>query len=289
MAGHENNTNNGTIFSIDALLPSQMALKAEDVGVAKANLDNFQVFLLAVLAGAFIAFASQFYTISIVDTEKFVGYGITRIIGGLAFSLGLILVVIGGAELFTGNNLKVMALASGRVTISQVLRNWIIVYIGNFVGSVGVVYGVYLTGQHSFAGSHIGAAALNIAEAKCALPFVPALFRGIFCNIFVCLAVWLCYSARSNTDKVLCIMFPITAFVAAGFEHCVANMYFIPMGLLLKSNGSFLASIGRTAADFSHLSMRGLISNLIPVTIGNIIGGSVLVGVIYWLIYRRKK
>ncbi len=281
--------NNGWEFGIEALLPPQMALKAEEVGIAKANLDALQTFLLAVLAGAFIAMASQFYTLSTIDTEKFLGYGLTRIIGGLAFSLGLVLVIIGGAELFTGNNLKVMALASGKITAAQLLRNWIIVYAGNFAGSIATAYGMYLTGQHTFADSHIGDAAIHLAQAKCAIPFTAALFRGIYCNVFVCLAIWLCYSARSNTDKVLCIIFPITAFVAAGFEHCVANMYFIPMGLLLKSDANFLSSIDKQSADFGGLSMKGLFANLIPVTIGNIIGGAVLVGAVYWLIYRRKK
>ncbi|MCD4830793.1 MAG: formate/nitrite transporter family protein [Anaerohalosphaeraceae bacterium] len=274
--------------SIDAILPAQMAKKAEDIGVAKANLSNAQLLLLAILAGAFIAFAAQFYTIVMVGAGDTLGFGLSKLVGGLAFSLGLILVIIAGAELFTGNNLKVMALASGKITFKQLLRNWVIVYVGNFVGSVITAVGIYLTEQFTLADNGVGVMAINIANAKCGLEFTPALMSGVYCNVFVCLAVWLCFSARSNTDKVLCIIFPITAFVACGFEHCIANMYFIPIGMLLKTNAAFLGAIGKTSADFANVSTWGFLSNILPVTIGNIIGGAVIVGATYWLIYRKN-
>ncbi len=275
-------------FSLDALLPAEMAVKAENIGVKKVRLSITQKLLLSILAGAFIAFAGDFYIITSVDTAQVVGFGLAKLIGGLAFSLGLILVIIGGAELFTGNNLKVMALASGKLTIREVLWNWLLVYAGNLIGSVITVYGLYLTRQYEMADGAVAALALKIANGKCALPFSTALFRGIYCNVFVCLAIWLCFSARTNTDKILCIIFPITAFVAAGFEHSVANMFFIPMGMLLKSNGELLSRLGLLASDFSALNLVGCIKNLTAVTIGNIIGGGLLVGTVYWLIYRSK-
>lgn len=278
----------GNSFSLDALLPPEMAVKAENIGVKKVRLSFTQKMLLSILAGAFIAFAGDFYTVISVGTSDAVGFGLSKFIGGLAFSLGLVLVIIGGAELFTGNNLKVMALASGKLTLWEVLWNWTLVYIGNLIGSLITVYGLYLTRQYEMADGAVAVLALKIANGKCALPFSTALFRGIYCNVFVCLAIWLCFSARTNTDKILCIIFPITAFVAAGFEHSVANMFFIPMGMVLKSNAGLLSRLDVLASDFSALNLAGCAKNLAAVTIGNIIGGGLLVGAVYWLIYRSK-
>lgn len=275
-------------IDIDALLPPQIAIKAEEIGVKKVKQNIIQTLLLSFLAGAFIGFAALFYTTTITGGAD-LPFGVKKMLGGLAFCLGLVLVVIAGAELFTGNNLKVMALASGKISPLQLSKSWLLVYIGNLIGSVATAYGIYLTGQYAMADYEVGRLAINIANAKCQLPFIAALFRGIYCNVLVCLAVWLCLSARSSTDKILCILFPITAFVACGFEHCVANMYFIPMGMILKADSGFLASIGTNASDYAALSMQGFIKNLIPVTIGNIIGGAILVGAVYWLVYRFGK
>jgi formate/nitrite transporter len=199
--------------------------------------------------------------------------------------------VVAGAELFTGNNLIIMAWADKKITTFQVLRNWVLVYAGNLVGSVVVAGLMFFTRQYSFGGGQLGLTALNIANAKTSLDFGQALALGIMCNLLVCLAVWLCFSARTTTDKILSIIFPITAFVAAGFEHSIANMYFIPIGMFIKAGApaGFWQSIGKTAADFPYLTWGNfLFANLIPVTVGNVIGGSVMVGLVYWFIYIRK-
>ncbi|HSM55916.1 MAG TPA: formate transporter FocA [Candidatus Sulfomarinibacteraceae bacterium] len=284
----ENNAQPG--FSIDALVPKQMAAKMEDVGVAKVGLGPLRMFALAILAGAFIALGAIFATTATTGAGGAVPFGITKVLGGLVFSLGLILVVGAGAELFTGNNLIVMAWASGKVSTGRLLRNWSIVYAGNFVGSILTAVMMFFSGQFTFAGGALGLNALAIADGKVHYTFVQALVLGIFCNALVCLAVWLAIGARSATDKILSIIFPISAFVAAGFEHSVANMYFIPIGLLIKggANEAFWSAVGRTPADFAGLTWGSFfINNLLPVTIGNIIGGGLMVGLVYWFIYLR--
>jgi formate transporter len=290
-------------ISFDALLPPAMANKAEDLGVKKANLKAANMFMLAVLAGAFIGIGAIFATtvaagsMSIKDAAGAAAfatglpYGIVRLLVGLSFTVGLILVVVGGAELFTGNTLITMAYASKKVTLGQLLRNWGIVYVGNLVGSILTAYIVFLGKQYSFGSGAIGLAALNIGEAKTALTFVQAVALGIMCNALVCMAVWMCYSARSTADKILAIIPPIACFVAAGFEHSIANMYFIPVSLFVKYSGDakFFETIGKTAADFPHLTWGNFfIANLLPVTIGNIIGGGIMVGLVYWFVYNRK-
>jgi formate/nitrite transporter len=276
-------------LSIDALVPREMARKAEDVGIGKARLDGPRLFALAVLAGSFISFGAMLSTIASAGLST-APYGVSRLFSGFVFSVGLILVVVGGAELFTGNHLLVMAWASRKVSAAAVLRNWLIVYAGNFAGSLLTAGLVFLSEEHMLGKGAVGAAALAVANAKCGLSFVPALARGILCNALVCLAVWLSMSARSSVDRIVSVVPPITAFVAAGFEHSVANMYFIPMGFLIQrlSPSSFWASIGADPASFSNLSMHGFfVRNLLPVTIGNLIGGVGLVGLVYWFIYLR--
>ncbi|MDT8897493.1 MAG: formate transporter FocA [Thermanaerothrix sp.] len=283
--------NNG--FTIDALMPPEMAQKAEAIGVKKANLDFWSMLALSVLAGAFIALGAIFATT--VSAGSTLPYGVTRLLTGLVFTLGLILVIVGGAELFTGNNLIIMAFTSGKVTLGALLRNWIIVYIGNFIGSVATALLVFLSGQYKFGNGAVGLNALNIANAKVNLEFVQAIALGILCNALVCLAVWLCYSARTTTDKILSIIPPISAFVAAGFEHSIANMYFIPIGLFIKewAPASFwklqaLVDAGKTLESYANLTWGNFfLANLLPVTIGNIIGGAFMVGLVYWFIYLR--
>ena len=279
-------------FSFDALLPAEMAEMAEKSGVRKANLDLASSFTLAVLAGAFIALGALFSTPVVAGASGSLTYGVTRLLAGAVFSLGLILVVVGGAELFTGNNLIVMAWASRRVSTGLLLRNWLVVYVGNFVGAVGTAILVYLGGQHLFGDGAVGAAALATANTKTGLGFVQAVALGTLCNTLVCLAVWLALSARSVADKVLAIVPPTAAFVAASFEHSIANMYFIPTGLFIKAGApeGFWTQIGKTAADYPHLTWeRFVVGNLVPVTIGNIIGGAVLVGIVYWFVYLRGR
>lgn len=273
--------------TIDAFPPPEMAERMENVGVKKANLDFWSMFALAVLAGSFIGLGAEFCTLVITDSG--LGFGLSKLLGGLVFSLGLILVIVAGAELFTGNNLIVMAWVSRKLTLGQLMRNWVIVYFGNLVGSLGTAILVYLTGQWTFASYHVGATALDIANAKVNLSFTEGLTRGILCNALVCLAVWLCLSGRSVTDKILAILFPITAFVASGFEHSIANMYFIPMGLLLKGEPQVVAAAGKVASDLVNLNLQGFTVNLISVTTGNIFGGGFMVAVVYWFIYRRPQ
>jgi len=281
-------------FSFDAFLPPAMASQAEGIGVKKASLDTLGMFALAILAGAFIGTGAIFCTTVLAGTGS-LPYGVQRLLGGLVFTLGLILVVVGGSELFTGNNLIIMAFMSGKIGISALLRNWVIVYTGNFIGSVVTALIMFISQQFTFGSGAIGLTALNIANAKIGLGFWQAVALGIMCNALVCMAVWLCFSARSTTDKILAIIPPISAFVAAGFEHSVANMYFIPIGLFIKSwaPDSFwalpaLADAGKTAASFANLTWGNFfVANLLPVTIGNIIGGAFMVGVIYWFIYLR--
>ncbi|OJX46913.1 MAG: formate transporter FocA [Chloroflexi bacterium 44-23] len=272
----------------DSILPAGIAKKAEEIGVRKVKTAPINVFLLAILAGAFIALGSVFYT-TVLAGSAALPYGMARFLGGLAFCLGLILVVLAGAELFTGNNLIVMAWASKSVGFADLLQNWGIVFLGNFVGAIGTAVLMLLTKQYTFGSSTVGETALKIATAKVHLGFGQAIVLGILCNSLVCLAVWLTYGARSSTDKILAIIFPISAFVAAGFEHSVANMYLVPFGLLVQQfDPSFVVSLG------DKVNLAGLtwgaffLKNLLPVTIGNIIGGAGLVGIIYWVIYLRR-
>ena len=222
---------------IDALLPAEIAEKAEEVGINKARLDVVSLVALAVLAGAFIALGAMFATTVLAGADGVIPFGVSRLLAGIVFGLGLILCVLGGAELFTGNNLMVMAWAAGKLPLATMLRAWTIVYIGNFIGAVGTALLVFLSGQYLAGHGSVATVVLNIAAAKIALPFGQALFLGILCNVLVCLAVWLALGARTTTDKVLAVLFPVSAFVAAGFEHSVANMYFIPLGLFVKAWG----------------------------------------------------
>ncbi len=272
----------------DALPPPEVAHKAEDVGVAKAGLPTLTKFTPAVLAGAFIALGAIFST-TVAAGGSSLPFGVARLLAGLAFSLGLILVVVAGAELFTGNNLIVMAWASRRVSSARLLRNWGIVYVGNFVGALGTAGLMLAARQYEFGKGEVGVTALSIGAAKTGLGFWQAIALGILCNALVCLAVWLTYTARTTTDRILAVVPPITAFVAAGFEHSVANMYFIPYALLVKDHTNFVAGASGEP-DLSHLTVwRFLLHNLLPVTIGNVIGGGILVGAVYWFAYSRPQ
>ena len=270
----------------DAYQPAQMVCRLEDACTAKTSRDTLSVALLGVLAGFFIGLGAIFCTL--VTTDIGLGFGLGKLLGGLAFSLGLVLVVVAGAELFTGNSLIVAPWLSTRVSGSALLRNWGIVYLANFAGAlilVGVIFGARFW---ALGGYGVGANALMIAAGKTSLAFGPALCRGILCNILVCLAVWMCLAARSVTEKILAIVFPITAFVACGFEHSIANMFFIPMGMAMAGQAEVVQAAGATASQIANVNMLGLIHNLVPVTIGNVIGGS-SVGVIYWLVFLRKQ
>jgi formate/nitrite transporter len=290
--------------TFEALLPATMAVRAEESGVKKAATDKLSLMVLSVLGGAFISFGAIFATtvtagaISAVAGDGATSltaalpYGVVRLMGGLVFTLGLILVIVGGAELFTGNTMIVMAWANRKVTSHALLLNWTIAFVGNFAGAFLTAGLMFYTTQYTFGNGAVGLNALMTAHAKTSLEFVPALALGIMCNVLVCLAVWMCYGARSFLDKIATIVPPIAAFAAAGFEHCIANVYFIPMALFIKAGApdSFWTSIGRIPSDFPTLTWGNfLVGNLLPVTIGNVIGGSVMVAAIYWFIYLRKR
>lgn len=255
---------------VDAYSPMKIAVLVEEIGVNKANLKPVKTIVLGVLAGIFIAFGAMLYTL--VVTESNIGFGLTKLVGGIAFSLGLVLVVVAGAELFTGNNLMVMAWANKDVSTKKLMQNWSIVYVANFIGALLAMAGMIGSGLLNQNEGMVVSTALNIAQSKVGIGWVELLIRGIFCNALVCLAVWLCIAAHDVSSKILAIIFPISAFVALGFEHSVANMYFIPLGMWLSDG---------------DITIVDLIANLVPVTVGNIVGGSVFVALVYWLVYLR--
>jgi len=273
-------------------MPADMALKAEDIGVRKAGMDFVTKAGLSVLAGAFIALGALFATVTLTGVEGLAPWGWGRAVAGVAFSLGLILVVIGGAELFTGNNLIVMAWASRRITTGAVLRDWTIVYFGNFVGAVATAAIVFLSGHYRMGHGATGAMALDIALKKVHLGFVQAIASGMLCNALVCMAVWLTYSCRTTGGKIAAIVFPVAAFVAAGFEHCVANMYFVPLAIFIRIGAppAFCIAANLSPEAFGDVAVPGfLLKNLLTVTLGNIGGGAVMVGAVYWMVYLRKR
>ncbi|KXK30223.1 MAG: nitrite/formate transporter [Candidatus Brocadia sinica] len=277
------------VIDIDAYSPPQIASRIDKVATAKARLSFAQTFILGILAGVYIGIGAQFATL--VTCDSTLHYGLTSLIAGIVFSLGLMLVVIGGAELFTGNCLIIMGYVGKRITTRELLNNWIISFLGNLVGSLTMVCWMYKTHQWEFFHNMVGAKALLIAHTKVNLTFKTALARGVLCNAMVCLAVWLCFSGRSVADKVLSIVFPIGGFVASGFEHCVANMYFIPIGIVLRKNPDIVAAAEKMAGktlDLSQLTWSGFfVNNLLPVTMGNIVGGVILVGIVFWFVYLR--
>ncbi|PLX88362.1 MAG: formate transporter FocA [Desulfuromonas sp.] len=267
------------LFGFDAFSPKEIAARVESVGVAKARLPLLSMIMLGILAGAFIGLGALYYTLIVSDPT--LSYAVRSILGGLAFSLGLILVVVAGAELFTGNNLLIMAWADRQISIRDLLGNWVVICASNFVGAASLAALVVLSGHPEMNDGLIAQQYLEIAAKKCQLPFWSAFFRAILCNILVCIAVWMALAGRSVIDKVVAIIFPISAFVAAGFEHSVANMFFIPMGLMLQA-------LDHQPLNPGTISWFGGLSNLVPVILGNIFGGSVLVGLVYHIIYRRN-
>jgi formate/nitrite transporter len=260
------------IYGSDAFSPAEIAEKVEKVGVAKAGLPLLKLLALGVLAGGFIGLGAMFYLLVAADEQ--LSFAPQRVLGGLVFSLGLILVVVAGAELFTGNNLMVMAWVSQKVSLYRLIRNLVIVYFANFIGAAGLALVVVLSGHLSMNDGNLGIAVDRIAEAKLSMPFHEAFLKGVLCNILVCLAVWLAMAGRSVVDRIAAVVFPITAFVAAGFEHCVANFYLIPLAIFHGAEGT----------SWGAFWLR----NQLPVTLGNLIGGAGMVGLVYWIIYRSE-
>ena len=257
------------VFGADAYAPRQIADRVRDVGVAKARLPLASLLLLGVLAGAFIGLGALMFTL--VASDASLGFAAQRLLGGLVFSLGLLLVVVAGAELFTGNNLIAMAWASGLVSSRELLRNWAWVALANLVGAAGMALLVWLSGHAAMNQGAVGRTVVALATAKVQLPWAEAFCRGVLCNVLVCMAVWMAFAGRSVMDRAVAVVFPVTAFVAAGFEHSIANLYLFPLAMLLGA----------------PLSVGDLLGNLLPVVAGNIVGGSVLVAGVYWAIYLR--
>jgi len=267
------------VFGSDAFSPKEIAEKVNNVGVAKAKLPILSLVMLAILAGAFIGLGALYFVL--IKSDSTLSFATSQVLGGVAFSLGLILVIIAGAELFTGNNLLAMAWAEGKITTFDILRNWFVVCLANFIGAAGLAVLVFLSGHNEMNSGAIAEQYIKIAIIKTSLPFWSAFFKGVLCNILVCIAVWMAFSGRSVIDKVIVIVFPISAFVAAGFEHCIANMYFIPLAMLEQTFGG---------ADLSTelVTWSGFFNNLVPVIMGNVIGGSLFVALVYHIIYRRN-
>ena len=261
----------------DSLAPLEIEAKVEEVGVGKVGMAFSKVFVLAILAGAFIAFGGMYFCIFLGDPS--IPFAVQRMVGGICFCLGLVLVLCCGAELFTGNSLIICAKASGKVSWGGMLKNWAIVWLGNLVGALAAVALVYLAQVWSMNGGSVGEAMVSVAAGKVSPDWATLFFKGVMCNVFVCLAVWIGFSARTVVDKVIGIILPISAFVAAGFEHCVANMFFLPMGCLLNSMG--VGAAGAVPAE-------GILYNLSAATLGNIVGG-LLVGLAYWFVFNQKK
>jgi formate/nitrite transporter len=267
------------VFGSDAFSPKEIAQRVNNVGVVKVHLPFLSLLMLGVLAGAFIGLGALYFVL--IKSDASLGFATSQVVGGLAFSLGLILVIVAGAELFTGNNLLAMAWADGKITSVELLRNWIIVCFANFVGAAGLAVLVFLSGHTEMNNGAVAEQYIKIAMVKTALPFWSAFFKGVLCNVLVCMAVWMAFAGRTVIDKAVAIVFPISAFVAAGFEHSIANMYIIPLAMLEQTFGS-------TNLAVVTVTWSGFFSNLVPVIMGNLIGGSVFVALVYHVIYRRN-
>jgi formate/nitrite transporter len=261
----------------------------ENICVKKTTNSVFKLLVLGLLAGAYIGFGGELSNMIGHDAAQFVGAGLAAFIKGAVFSVGLMLVVIAGAELFTGNTMITMSVLDGKSKFSGLLYNWSIVYVGNMIGSLLLAYIVFGSGLLAGPGVAVGAAALKTAALKTGLAFWPAFFRGILCNWLVCLAVWMALTSRNTIGKVWAIFFPIMAFVASGFEHSIANMYFIPVGILVKGVNEVVVASGLTPDKLANVGLYGFfVKNLIPVTLGNIVGGGFFVATLYWFALVRK-
>lgn len=267
-------------MSTIANTPEQILEQSLDVSKKKVQKSFLSSFLLGVLAGAFIGFGALFYTI--IKSDSTYSFATKQVLGGFVFSVGLILVVVAGAELFTGNNLIAIGWAEKKVSTQQMMRNWLIIFFSNLLGAVSLAVLVYLSGHVSMNDGEVAYTYLKMADAKCTLPFSTAFFRGVLCNILVCLGVWMAMGGKTVTDKILAIIFPITLFVAAGFEHSIANLFIIPLGLIIQNFSEYhIVS--------ENLTIAGMVNNIIAVVLGNILGGSVMVGLMYHFIFIKAK
>lgn len=279
-----------TYATQNLLAPEQIAEQTVQNGYKKANTGVLKLFVLGILAGAFIAFASEGSNAAIYNIPW---AGVGKALAGAIFTTGLMLVIVAGSELFTGNTLMVAALVQKKITLPGMLKNWITVYAGNFAGAILIAGLIFLSGQLDFSSGLLGGFTIKTAAYKVSLGFTKAFVMGILCNWLVSLAVWMAYGAKDMTGRLLAIFFPIWLFITSGFEHCVANMYYIPAGILAKANPQWVEqaiSLGATAEKLDHLTWGSFFSrNLLPVTLGNIVGGAVFTGMAYWFVYLYKK
>lgn len=275
----DNNSGAG-LLGADAYSPAEIQDKVEKLGVKKARMPFLPEFMLSIVAGGSIGLGGMFFVIVLADPT--LGFAIQRVLGGAVFSLGLALVLIGGAELFTGNCLIVMAWCNGQITTTELLRNWSVVWLGNLVGALGLVFLLYMAHFVDLNGGKVGSALITLSIGKMSPDMVTIFFKGILCNVLVCLAVWLAYAGRTVVDKMAGMILPVACFVAAGFEHCVANMFFLPMAWILVKTGHVPADL-----DVSVITLINIVHNIVPATLGNIVGGAGFVGLIYWAIYRK--
>lgn len=272
------------------LTPSEITSAAISIAVRKVKNKKLNIFVLAIIAGAFIAFAAEgsnmaaFNLLSSPET-----YGLGKALAGLIFGTGLMLVVIAGGELFTGNTLILAGVFARKVKIEKMLLNWLIVYIGNFIGSIFIAYLMVESGLLNSGANGLGAITLKIATYKVGLDFMPALYLGLMCNWLVCLAVWMSYASKNIIGKVFAIFFPIWLFITSGFEHSIANMYYIPAGIFAKSNEAWVAASGLTTEQLANLNWESFFANnLLPVTLGNLVGGGIFVALLYWFVYHKN-
>jgi formate/nitrite transporter len=273
--------NTDGVFGLDCYSPAEIEDKVERIGVKKARLPFLASFVLAMVAGGGIGLGGLFFCIVLADPS--LSFAVQRVLGGVVFSLGLALVVIGGAELFTGNCLIVMAWMNRQIRTWEVARNWAIIWFGNLIGALGLVFLVFMSHHWAMNNGAVGDAVVKLAVGKVAADFTTIFFKGILCNLLVCLAMWLTYAGRSVADKMAALVLPVAAFVAAGFEHCIANMYFLPLAYVLVQTGHAPAGL-----DVSALTLGGIAHNLAAATLGNIVGGAGFVGAVYWAVYRKN-
>jgi formate transporter len=267
--------------SIDAYTPSEMAYRVESVGTYKASMSVYRMMVLGILAGAFISLGAMNYLNGMAQ-------GLPKLVSSVLFTLGLVLCIVGGAELFTSNNLIAMAWAQGKVRTRAVMRNWFWIYFSNLIGCIGTVGLAYASGILHTVDLNFGAQALKVAVTKTGLPMHEIFFKGILCNVLVCLGVWICYAARSVTDRIVALLLPISAFVNLGFEHCIANMFFIPLGFLAAQDPAVVAASHIPPDMLTHLTSANFLKNIVAATAGNILGGSVFVGGMYYMVYMRS-
>jgi Formate/nitrite family of transporters len=264
----------------EAYTPQEIEAAVEKLGVKKAHSTVMASLGQAFLAGMYIGFGGLFFCIVLADTT--LGFAAQRILGGLVFALGLGLVAVAGAELFTGNCLLTMAWFQGQIKSWEVGKNWVIIWFGNLIGALTLVFLVFMSHHYAMNNGEVGNAVIKLAVSKLTPDFTTIFFKGILCNILVCLGMWMSYAGKSVTDKMIGLVLPVMAFIAAGFEHCIANMYLLPLAYVLVQHGHIPAGL-----DVSVVTIPMIVHNLIPATLGNIVGGGIFVGGVYWFIYRK--